>query len=593
MHTYFTIISLIAGICLGFGILYLFVSLRRKTDKRLSFTFSLFAICYAITLINGIRWYSSTSVVEHIAILRFDAIFVALAYIALIWYIAFYSGFKPRIFLWVLTTSLILPAFIHILSPAAFSGEVLGITQIILPQGENLNNLEAAGSFWYDLVLLARFVSLGYIILALISQYRHGERRSAIILGLGLLPFVVGISYEILGESGFVPYIPLGEIGFLGIAIAASIQMASLVIQTEEELELHRNHLEKLVDDRTQELEVTASALRQSERQARALLNAPPDSALLLGTKGTILDINTIAAERLGVNIDEARGANINILFAPDLYEFRMIKIQEVITHKKSERWEDVRNGRTFDNNLYPILDDNGNVNSIAVFGADITELKLLQLREKESAAEEERKRIARDLHDAVTQTIYSASLIAEVLPQVWERNPDEGRRNLTKLRALVRGALAEMRTLLFELRPAALEAANFEILLGQLGDALHGRTRIPVHVECDDKPDLIPAVKVTLYRIAQEAINNIIKHAGATETQLALKQQSGQILLRVWDNGRGFDPTKTPNGGLGLVIMRERTESIGAEFDVESRPGQGTQVSVRRMEPNQEENEG
>jgi signal transduction histidine kinase len=145
----------------------------------------------------------------------------------------------------------------------------------------------------------------------------------------------------------------------------------------------------------------------------------------------------------------------------------------------------------------------------------------------------------------------------------------------------LVRGALAEMRAMLFELRPAALEVANFETLLGQLGDALHGRTRIPVLIECDELPELPPPVKVVLYRIAQEAVNNIIKHAGATQTQIELKEKSGQVLLRVWDNGCGFDPTKTLNGGLGLEIMRERAESIGAHLEIDSQPNQSTQVTV------------
>ena len=93
-------------------------------------------------------------------------------------------------------------------------------------------------------------------------------------------------------------------------------------------------------------------------------------------------------------------------------------------------------------------------------------------------AAEEERQRLARDLHDAVTQTIYSAALIAEALPAVWERDPGAGLSNLGRLQRLVRAALAEMRTLLFELRPAALEATPLEALLGRLGDALAGQIK-------------------------------------------------------------------------------------------------------------------
>ena len=98
MHYYFTLVSLIAGICLGFGVLYLFIGLRRKDNKPLSLTFALFALCYAITLVNGIRWYSTDNVSDYVAINRLDAIFVSGAFIALALYISYYTSFRPRIF---------------------------------------------------------------------------------------------------------------------------------------------------------------------------------------------------------------------------------------------------------------------------------------------------------------------------------------------------------------------------------------------------------------------------------------------------------------------------------------------------------------
>ena len=136
--------------------------------------------------------------------------------------------------------------------------------------------------------------------------------------------------------------------------------------------------------------------------------------------------------------------------------------------------------------------------------------------RQKEAAAVEERQRLARDLHDAVTQTLFSASLIADVLPRIWERNPDEARRRVEELRQLSRGALAEMRALLMELRPTALQEAPLPDLLRQLGDAFTGRARAPISLTVDGSAAELPAeVKVALYRIAQEALNNAAKHAG------------------------------------------------------------------------------
>ncbi len=206
-------------------------------------------------------------------------------------------------------------------------------------------------------------------------------------------------------------------------------------------------------------------------------------------------------------------------------------------------------------------------------------------------AAMEERARLARDLHDAVTQTLFSASLIAEALPMVWKEDPSEGRQLLQELRQLNRGALAEMRSLLMELRPAALEAAELPDLMRQLGEAIIGRSGVEVNVEAEGECRVPTNVHVTIYRIAQEALNNIIKHAGASRVALSLKcgesDSAGNgaglksLELRVHDDGRGFDPTDDTSDGLGLKIIRERAESIGANLELKSAAGEGTTLIV------------
>ncbi len=199
----------------------------------------------------------------------------------------------------------------------------------------------------------------------------------------------------------------------------------------------------------------------------------------------------------------------------------------------------------------------------------------------EESAAAAERSRLARDLHDEVTQTLFSASLIADVLPRIWELSVEEGTRRLEEVRQLTRGALAEMRTLLLELRPAALAEADLSDLLRQLGEATTGRARINVEVTIEEGQPLPPNAKVVLYRIAQEALNNIAKHSDASEAQVRLAYHAAKVELCVSDNGRGFDPERIPPDHLGIGIMRERAAAIGAVLSVESQIGQGTKVSV------------
>jgi len=204
-----------------------------------------------------------------------------------------------------------------------------------------------------------------------------------------------------------------------------------------------------------------------------------------------------------------------------------------------------------------------------------------LRERVKEEAINTERSRLARDLHDSVTQMLFSASLISEVLPAVWRRDPAEAELALGELRQLTRGALAEMRTMLLELRPAGLQNARLEDLLRQLTESLAGRMHAPVRVSIQGPIELPQESRLAFYRIAQEALNNITKHSGATQVEVHLTQLPQAVELRVWDDGCGFELHRAPTDHLGLTIMRERAASIGAEIHITSQPGDGTEIRV------------
>jgi signal transduction histidine kinase len=188
---------------------------------------------------------------------------------------------------------------------------------------------------------------------------------------------------------------------------------------------------------------------------------------------------------------------------------------------------------------------------------------------------------LARDLHDAVTQTLFSTSLIAEVLPRIWEQNPEQGRARLEEIRTLTRGALAEMRSLLMELRPSALIDTALPDLLRQLTEAFAGRSGVPVRLNIEGECQFEPDVKVAVYRVAQEALNNVAKHARAQSCRVALRCSPEKIDLTIRDDGGGFDPESVPPDSLGVGIMRERAEQIGAELRIDSTMGEGTRVEL------------
>ena len=201
----------------------------------------------------------------------------------------------------------------------------------------------------------------------------------------------------------------------------------------------------------------------------------------------------------------------------------------------------------------------------------------------QDAAVIAERNRLARDLHDAVTQTLFSTSLIAEVLPKIWERNPEQAQRRLDELRQLTRGALGEMRILLMELRPSAMREADPAELFKHLTEAFTGRTGVPVDlsIEGSEECPFSEEAKLVFYRIAQEGMNNIAKHSGAEQVRFCLTCSPVAATLTITDDGQGFDPEVVPSGHLGLQIMAERAESISAALTLVSQPGEGATLRL------------
>jgi PAS domain S-box-containing protein len=229
------------------------------------------------------------------------------------------------------------------------------------------------------------------------------------------------------------------------------------------------------------------------------------------------------------------------------------------------------------------------------MIGATIDVTRQIEVQEATTLAKlEERRRLARDLHDAVTQSLYSLSLMAEVARRHATAG-DEAAANeyINRLGTLALQSLKEMRLLVYELRPSALE---HEGLLGALQsrlDAVERRSGIQAQLVEDIQQPLPSDVQVQLFLIAEEALNNALKHASAVNVRLRIATNSESTILEVSDDGKGFDPTPTqPPSGLGLVSMRERAESLGGRFELETADGHGTtiRVTLRNVEGDNEQ---
>jgi GAF domain-containing protein/HAMP domain-containing protein len=220
---------------------------------------------------------------------------------------------------------------------------------------------------------------------------------------------------------------------------------------------------------------------------------------------------------------------------------------------------------------------------SLADQAALVIENAQLYEQAQQVATLEERQRLARELHDSVTQALYGVTLYAEAAARLLSVGDTElASDHLREVRQTAQEALREMRLLIFELRPPVLEQEGLATALESRLEAVEGRSGLKTEFKVEGDGRLPPDIEEGLYRIAQEALNNALKHAQAQRITLHLRQENQAVMLEVADDGIGFDPTTArEQGGLGLSGMEERAEMLSGRLIVKSRPGEGTSVKV------------
>lgn len=208
--------------------------------------------------------------------------------------------------------------------------------------------------------------------------------------------------------------------------------------------------------------------------------------------------------------------------------------------------------------------------------------------QEEQIAVMQERNRLARDLHDSVTQSLYGIALYSEVAAQLLKsKELEKADENLQELKGMALEALAEMRLLIYELRPSVLEQEGLIAAIQARLDAVEGRLGLETNFVIEGDISLQPPIEEGLYRITQEALNNVLKHAQARSVTITLAQDDHTVRLEVADDGMGFDPIQArETGGMGLHGMQERAQELGAEFEIISKVGSGAKIIVRRLIP-------
>src|SRR5829696_6035360 len=222
---------------------------------------------------------------------------------------------------------------------------------------------------------------------------------------------------------------------------------------------------------------------------------------------------------------------------------------------------------------------DEGLIVLLAAHAAIAIENARLHERSRELSILEERNRLARELHDSVTQQLFAVTLAAESASQLLARGEAAAGTELERVQALARGAMDELRSVVFELRPVALEAEGLASALRKHVEVLRRVSGTQIDLRIAAPPLLAAPAAGQVFRIAQEALQNALRHAEAARIQVVLEDRGGTLVLVVADDGRGFDPAAPDVRGrrLGLTSMEERAADLGGRLVVDARPGGGT----------------
>ncbi|MFA9498471.1 MAG: PAS domain S-box protein [Deltaproteobacteria bacterium] len=334
--------------------------------------------------------------------------------------------------------------------------------------------------------------------------------------------------------------------------------------------------------------------LRKSEEMARALLDATTDAVVLLDSRGTILDINDTYAQRFQKHKDHMLGLCIWNLSPPEITVLKMANVQKVFESGRPVRIVDEQKGIWNDTNIYPVCNAKGKVMQVAVFARDITERKIAEehvhtlTQQLMKVQEIERQQIAYDLHDNLAQDLSLLGIGLETLFDSHPSVPLEVKQKASELSKTLRRSISAVRDMSYDLHPPELDQLGIAHTAYQYCEEFSEKSGIKIDFFAAGLDDLtIPNnTEINLYRLIQEALWNIKKHADATNVTIKLVASFPYIILRIEDDGKGFNvkdrlAAASKEKRMGLRSMEQRVSLLDGKMRIQSRPKEGTKVYI------------
>ncbi len=425
-------------------------------------------------------------------------------------------------------------------------------------------------------------------------------------LAAGVTVTVAVALYDSLVDGGTVDTPYLAPFGAVFVVLVAAWHLARRVADAERSLASQATELEATVIDRT------AALIASNRRLEHQVAQQRETARRLTALAEQFESVNALALDHDGLDEVEAELgrvlANLGDLLGVGGVRLRVDGIEGSTGWPNDVRWgddSDGDHGREEDAvvpDVEPLVMGTRSLGELVVqpidgqtLGEDerryieltadhlagfVSRLELSD-RIAATAVDVERHRIARELHDSVTQKLYSIAFLADAVPLQLDREPGRAAETVQRMRELLLSSLAELRTLLFELQPEALDAAGLSQLIEQLAAMFEHTARGRIQHDVDPMPSLPPTVKLAFYRIAQESLSNATRHGGSDLVEIELGHEGGVVRLMVRDAGVG-GVEAAEGRGQGLRNMRERAASVGADLTIDSVAGVGTTVTLR-----------
>lgn len=587
------------------------ISARRRVTDPVFTAFAVMAGVSALSTLVTVVMQKSSSVERYEEQFKLFGIVGLFAMAAIVLLIAAWTGGVSRNAGIAFGIATIIIGVLQLALPSGLlAGEVTALREVTL-FGESFVVHVASDNPWRPALDVYLLGTLALIVTALVRQFRRGPRDEATIITVGVILLLAFGGYDSLVDAEVVDTPYIAPFGSVLIVVAGAFHVAGRMARDNKRLELQAVDLEMTVVDRTAALIAANDKLEEQVAKERTtirrleVLTTQFESVNRLGLKSideqemndslnSALEslVRLLRVESVALQVPNGGSAgdsrlppmtwHVNAPPSDDprapIDHDQVTEIIEPVTI--ADRTFAImaitpRSGSTYD------VDEQRFAKLAAENFAGF--LHRLELKSQIAAAaiDAERHRIARELHDSVTQRLYSIAFLAEAVPRQLESDSEQALETVKRMRALLLSSLAELRVLLFELQPKTLAATNLPALLEQLTETVASTMDVPVDATIEAIPALPPDVKIGLYRIAQEALSNAVRHSGSASITVSLIHDAGTTTLTVSDLGIGFDSTTTEPGN-GLANLRERASQLGASLEIIGSPGAGTDVIVR-----------